>query len=934
MTSHTLRRLVSLSLLLALLPLHAEEPALRDLLRDALYTEEVTRDPEKAAKQYEEILARHDEQKTFAAAALFRLAEVRRKQNRKDDAIQLYQRLLAEFPHAESETKLARENLAALGGKPLESKEPAADAELEEIARLESLAKTAPDIILDPKTLEQAADSGWPKVVAHLLAAGSQPYAGGALRIAAEKGYLEIVRQLTAGEAPVPADVATAGIQAAIKFNRYTILDFLLQRGFKPGAMSGKYDSYQGSSALAYALLNGSQQSAEILLRHGADLDATPGDPDPWGKSEGTALQRVIAEGKIDAANWLLDKGAKPDIPSRGVGITPLHEAVLQSSPASLALMKRLLETGADPNRRTASRGISDSGRSLLLNATPLSLAVRTAPGFIEKVRLLLKHGADAKSDKQLIPLLVQGRNRLDSMECLKLLVDAGARPDDAWMKNTMERERSEVRDFLVDKFTIPGFANDAEIQLVIDDPFGIRPAKIAVRSGEASPPDLGAWLLANHQNSQWASSHQNPMNYQWRIWRKGGDGRLTKQDLDFSGSAPFPPLQWGDVVECRITYPSGSGGCSSSDGLPSEVLAALRKRIAFPITFEIDGKSREITVRGDRVFFDPTKNEVPLLNLQRVVEFLWQPGLYVKPMPMIRITRKGWPDVRLSYGSKEAEKFQLEAGDRVSLEISDQVRADLAAKRREKVILKADGYPFAKSFGVNSDDKPVAASIPTLIQALVDTQVPWSPGWMYLANIKTLDLAALSNELGPFFRFSLLPHPDLANIRIRRLQDDGAENVIEVNLTEIIAASTDQTTPEEARKADVMLQPGDVVEVSLLKDRLGEPWKGFTAREETFFAKALGGRVQVTDKDGNITVRDLVFQAPRFQETEIGWIPVPLESGIPSIRGSWLTRDEWLNVKRGDSQSSSERPYEIFLRDGDKVQTQNVLRVVSPRSR
>ena len=81
--------LILLALLFSQVTVRAEEPTLRDLLRDALYTEEVTRDSEKAAKQYEDLLARHDAQKTFAASALFRLAEVRRKQDRKDDAIQL-----------------------------------------------------------------------------------------------------------------------------------------------------------------------------------------------------------------------------------------------------------------------------------------------------------------------------------------------------------------------------------------------------------------------------------------------------------------------------------------------------------------------------------------------------------------------------------------------------------------------------------------------------------------------------------------------------------------------------------------------------------------------------------------------------------------------------------------------------------------------------
>src|SRR6187397_3207225 len=96
---------------------HADEPPLRELLRDGLYAEEVTRDPEAAAKQYEQVLSRYSEQRDFAAAALYRLAEVRRKQDRKEDAVKLYQQLLAEFPGAATEAKLARENLAALGGK-------------------------------------------------------------------------------------------------------------------------------------------------------------------------------------------------------------------------------------------------------------------------------------------------------------------------------------------------------------------------------------------------------------------------------------------------------------------------------------------------------------------------------------------------------------------------------------------------------------------------------------------------------------------------------------------------------------------------------------------------------------------------------------------------------------------------------------------------
>lgn len=42
-------------------------------------------------------------------------------------------------------------------------------------------------------------------------------------------------------------------------------------------------------------------------------------------------------------------------------------------------------------------------------------------------------------------------------------------------------------------------------------------------------------------------------------------------------------------------------------------------------------------------------------------------------------------------------------------------------------------------------------------------------------------------------YQLTLLPHPDLANIRIRRLQEGGSEKVIEVNLAKIIAAPSGQ---------------------------------------------------------------------------------------------------------------------------------------------
>jgi ankyrin repeat protein len=1039
MTRTPIRRpaLACLSLLLPWSTLRADEPALSGLLRDALYTEEVARDSDKAAKQYEELLARHDAQKTFAAAALFRLAEVRRKQDRKDDAIQLYQRLIAEFPNAETETKLARENLAALGGKMPAAAAAVPDKEAAELARLQGFAETAPDILLDPNTMFQAAHQGWASVVKFLLANGGPSDAEDALRAAARNGNLEIVKLLTDAQAEVPDPVAAEAIWAAIDTERIKVLEYLLEKGFKPGLVKGNYGNLPN---FIQAVLAGRLRGAEVLLKHGVDIntmaDAKPGpDYSPCG----TALHFAIQENNFDVAKWLLEKGAKPDLPDPIYGLSPLHHAVKSEGPGAIEMTETLLVAGADPNRRAKDVYITDDFmREYLMNSTPLEVATALTNLNLEHVKPLLKHGADPnledskigkalvvamgrnmaraselvklfadagfrmtdpvllqtagkKNDRNMIELLlkhganpehdfgpngsllaqackdgnadrialllkagadvnevIDGRGLVQlaarssdaesALSCVKVLLDAGAKPDEEWKRNGYVNTPIPVRKFLLERVTIPELGKESEINLLVDKAPWLQTLTIATRTSDSTIPDLAPWLLKHHTSITDLPSEEG-VDLMWAIWRKGESSEWAKQELDILSPEALPGLRWGDVVTCSVKRPEPPASSTSrlpraragtlNNRLPDAELWHLRKRISFPITVETDGTSREIQVRGDRLFFDPTKDEVPLGAAQIIAGYLWQRELNTTNLPVTMIvSRKDWPDIRLTYPSIEALKFQLQAGDRLKLEIpiSSQVREDMANALRQVVTLKAVDYPFEKILGVVDDGKSVPASIPTLIQALADTQAPESPNWKYFAEDKKADLVKMYG-VAAFHQFTLLPHPDLANIRIRRLMDNGAVKVIEVNLAGIIAASTDQTTAEDAKKADVMLQPGDVVEISLLKDRLGEPWKGFNSQEEAFFAKALIGRVRVTDGGGYITVRDLLYKAPRFFETDIGWVPLPPETGVPSVRGSWLIREGWMIVRRDNASSENQQASGVFIRDGDDIQSSSANR-------
>lgn len=111
----------SILILSVLATLPAQESGRKDLeglLREALFEEEASQDLTQAAEGYEKLLETYRSQCQFAATALFRLAEVRRKQERPKDAAKLYQQLLAEFPNNDVLARLSRENLLALGEAP------------------------------------------------------------------------------------------------------------------------------------------------------------------------------------------------------------------------------------------------------------------------------------------------------------------------------------------------------------------------------------------------------------------------------------------------------------------------------------------------------------------------------------------------------------------------------------------------------------------------------------------------------------------------------------------------------------------------------------------------------------------------------------------------------------------------------------------------
>ena len=116
---------------------------LRQLLQQGLFEEEANRDNGKAAAAYAELVSQYEAQRSYAATALFRLAEIRGKEGNKAEAIALHQRLLIEFPTQESLVKASKERLAELGGEVPAPAAPLAtptEAEAKELVKLQHAA--------------------------------------------------------------------------------------------------------------------------------------------------------------------------------------------------------------------------------------------------------------------------------------------------------------------------------------------------------------------------------------------------------------------------------------------------------------------------------------------------------------------------------------------------------------------------------------------------------------------------------------------------------------------------------------------------------------------------------------------------------------------------------------------------------------------------
>ncbi len=256
------------------------------------------------------------------------------------------------------------------------------------------------------------------------------------LMIAAREGHLETARVLlTAGahgdaqtepEAPprfVPPSESPEGLSRGAG---------IIRAGW-PDGRGKRFPAGGSKTPLLYATREGHLELARLLIDHGASLELADGNGvtpliNAIANASIIRVNRTGTSDHLKIAQLLLDAGADVNA-ADWYGETPLWAAVdvrnlelgrdgndRSVREEALALIRRLLEAGADPNART--REYPHERRFILVVVGSVSWVDLTgqtpflraaAAGDVEVMRLLLAHGADPSiaTDAGTTPLMV-----------------------------------------------------------------------------------------------------------------------------------------------------------------------------------------------------------------------------------------------------------------------------------------------------------------------------------------------------------------------------------------------------------------------------------------------------------------------------------------------------------------------------------------------
>ncbi len=915
---------------------------LRELLSEALFQEEGAQDLGKAAEGYEALIKAYDRQRQFAATALFRLAEVRRKQARQEEAAALYKKLLVEFPNHDPLARLSRENLLALGAEPSQPHQPSADNEEALIAKLKAKYANNPDLIGKPNRetkltdMEEAISKDHLKVIAYL--AEREVDLDGAVARAAEHGKLAVCDLLLdKGADPNPE----RALFAALSQGYTNVVKKLLERGADPnltafgyGSWKVKAHSRQIWTPLHRAAHNGNLEQIKLLLDHGANVDVTV--------DEDLQITPLFLAKDDACFEHLIEAGANPHAKIANTGDTLLH--FYRSNPKRLQL---LLARGVDPNIKDTEKGetpllrvcrggvrelevvkaLIDAGADVNLadaeGSTPLHHAAHLR--LLEFCRLLVTAGADVnainKSDNT--PLMLASDSRNEPYELLDFLVESGAGFEfhNRHGQRGLELFQSPNRVRLARKYLYPKWSQGSEVSVIFPE-HQAEPQTFDPQLSFAEGVLQVAPLQLNTERSRfWFSP---------TIYRKADSGELALIPVKISMNTKvgFPEMKSGDIIEfvsdqweerevrnSSMTNPASGLSRAPLDRRPLEFDSILRSSISKRVAITLgDREPISMTLRGDVRLYDPLAPDVaPLARAGTLLELLLDP--IARLGATVSLTREG-KSIEFEIGSNELRDLRFENDDQLKVSMTPTSK-----DRYKHLALRSSGV--ALGWGATFPNE----SPPTLLQFLADFYRPVSS-----VVAGELDDVSINDFLRSDTR-AVIPHPDWSRITIQRWENNREnDEIIEVDLASLMKELR-EASPADVRKHDITLSHGDIVNLPMKKEAATlKRWTGFDETTKQFFGKALAYDVVINRGEGDFSFLTLHYVPSIYHRTQgimlsfpaekLGGNKVLLPRSEHVMGGS--NRNQQIHIQRGENTILGYH----WLRHGDKLNTSQVHRV------
>jgi ankyrin repeat protein len=932
----------------------AGNPSEKVRLQQALFAEEAERDLPKAAREYELLVEEYTVARRIGLSALYRLAEVRRKQKRNDDAAKLYLRIVSEFPD-DPEARLSRENLTAMGvGLPAApNRIPDDPDETKELRRLMMLAKNSPERMWDEvplalnnignqttSPLSKAARRGWLRVVAflaeeHKKSGRNQRELDLALYSAARSGQVDSCRLLVKLGATL--EIAQRALVEAIQSNHQAVGDWLLKEGVDVNTVGqGRLENLENRRYTQRGVYSGEEQTKlsstsvsltplgaaiaaddpawiDRLLKLGADVNHET--TENW-TVDISPLSIACWKGHAPLVTRLLDLGADPNDPdkissfakeirqpaSTAKGWRPLHYAA--GKPEIVAL---LLAAGADAQGADAER-FTPLHTAAYLNAAKSCEALLKGGALSDPAAKLSWLG-----DKQWTPIMLAAAhaNQEDggaaAKEVIKMLIKGGA---DSTPEGLAPRDRvdlcpvTKLRVWLAELVQYPEIARSKGITVALPAASASHLLVDYPADGTA-PPSLAAALLAWVEPMNIMGDQTYTMERS-NVRRADESGQFQKIPFEVTDPDSHPELRWGDIIEflpAEMDAPAyvvpwiSKAGRTNNRGVTSvalepEVYLELFAQMELKITIAWPARPRqEITLRGGLRVYDPGRAEAPLVSPRALVELLG--GSARQTLRITRSQEHGGGMIDLPKKNESAEGIRFFDGDVLTVGPLDPEEAKRFRAETFQVLEPESGYPWAQW------PAHEAKAFPSLLQFLTAFYLP----------LETFELESMSevfskekdfkkwdpDEIARAVRLSgvapwaTISHPDMREIWIDRL--DGER--IRIPLAELIAKTNADTPDEFYRKADLQLQPGDIVELRLLDHHGEEPWIGFDPEVLEFMKKALTYDIV---RDG--ILQRVQWTPPHWFETPVGPIAVgrtvdkPLVMDVDQFGRSWVSEN------------------------------------------